>query len=218
MTPPTVNAYYNASLNEMVFPAGILQPPFFNREAAAAVNFGAMGMVVGHELTHGFDDEGRQFDAEGNLKTGGPTPPTRPFARARGVREEPVRRLRGRRRREGQRRAHPGREHRGPGRAQAGARGHAEAGGGAPGGRPGAYRYTPSQQFFLGFAQSWCSKIRDQNARHAGAGGSALARVPPGEWAAAQPATPSSRRSAARRGEDGAARHRGVRGLVAARI
>ena len=67
MTPPTVNAYYEPPLNEIVFPAGILQPPFFNKEATDAVNFGAMGMVVGHELTHGFDDEGRQFDAKGNL-------------------------------------------------------------------------------------------------------------------------------------------------------
>ena len=68
MTPPTVNAYYDPSMNEMVFPAGILQPPFFNRQAKAAVNFGAIGMVMGHELTHGFDDEGRQFDAKGNLR------------------------------------------------------------------------------------------------------------------------------------------------------
>jgi putative endopeptidase len=67
MTPPTVNAYYNAQLNEMVFPAGILQPPFFERNATPAVNLGAMGMVVGHELTHGFDDRGRKFDAVGNL-------------------------------------------------------------------------------------------------------------------------------------------------------
>lgn len=67
MTPPTVNAYYTAPLNEIVFPAGILQPPFFDRKATAAVNFGAMGMVVGHELTHGFDDEGRKYDAAGNL-------------------------------------------------------------------------------------------------------------------------------------------------------
>lgn len=68
MTPPTVNAYYDANLNEMVFPAGILQPPFFDRVAADAVNYGAIGMVMGHELTHGFDDEGRQFDGDGNLK------------------------------------------------------------------------------------------------------------------------------------------------------
>jgi endothelin-converting enzyme/putative endopeptidase len=68
MTPPTVNAYYNAQLNEMVFPAGILQPPFFSREATDAANYGAIGMVMGHELTHGFDDEGRKFDGDGNLR------------------------------------------------------------------------------------------------------------------------------------------------------
>jgi endothelin-converting enzyme/putative endopeptidase len=67
MTPPTVNAYYNASLNEMVFPAGILQPPFYVQGANDAVNHGAIGFVVGHELTHGFDDEGRKWDARGNL-------------------------------------------------------------------------------------------------------------------------------------------------------
>lgn len=68
MTPPTVNAYYNPSLNEIVFPAGIMQPPFFDPEADDAVNYGGMGAVIGHEMTHGFDDQGRQFDAEGNLK------------------------------------------------------------------------------------------------------------------------------------------------------
>ena len=68
MTPPTVNAYYSPSLNQMVFPAGILQPPFYNPKANIPVNMGAMGMVVGHELTHGFDDQGAQFDADGNLK------------------------------------------------------------------------------------------------------------------------------------------------------
>jgi putative endopeptidase len=68
MTPPTVNAYYNPQLNEIVFPAGILQPPFFNPKADDAINYGGMGVVIGHELSHGFDDEGRQFDAQGNLK------------------------------------------------------------------------------------------------------------------------------------------------------
>jgi len=68
MTPPTVNAYYEPSLNEMVFPAGILQPPFYAHAAPPPVNYGAIGMVMGHELTHGFDDEGRQFDAQGNLR------------------------------------------------------------------------------------------------------------------------------------------------------
>jgi putative endopeptidase len=67
MTPSTVNAYYNPTINEIVFPAGILQPPFFNKDADMAVNYGAIGAVVGHESTHGFDDEGRQFDAQGNL-------------------------------------------------------------------------------------------------------------------------------------------------------
>jgi putative endopeptidase len=68
MTPPTVNAYYNPLENNINFPAGILQPPFFNNSADDAVNFGAAGAVVGHELTHGFDDQGRQFDAAGNLR------------------------------------------------------------------------------------------------------------------------------------------------------
>lgn len=67
MSPPTVNAYYRASLNHMVFPSGILQPPFFDVKAHVPVNLGAMGMVVGHELTHGFDDKGSKFDAQGNL-------------------------------------------------------------------------------------------------------------------------------------------------------
>ncbi|MDF2436939.1 MAG: peptidase [Bacteroidota bacterium] len=68
MTPPTINAYYNPSMNEIVFPAGIMQPIFFNPDADDAVNYGIMGAVIGHELTHGFDDEGSQFDADGNLK------------------------------------------------------------------------------------------------------------------------------------------------------
>ncbi len=68
MTPPTINAYYNPVMNEIVFPAGIMQPPFFNPDADDAVNYGSMGAVIGHELTHAFDDQGAQFDAEGNLK------------------------------------------------------------------------------------------------------------------------------------------------------
>jgi putative endopeptidase len=68
MTPPTVNAYYSGSYNEIVFPAGILQPPFFDKNIDDAVNFGGIGLVIGHELTHGFDDQGRKFDAEGNLR------------------------------------------------------------------------------------------------------------------------------------------------------
>jgi putative endopeptidase len=68
MTPPTVNAYYNPLQNEIVFPAGILQPPFYDPNRDDAMNYGAMGAVIGHELTHGFDDQGAKFDADGNLK------------------------------------------------------------------------------------------------------------------------------------------------------
>jgi predicted metalloendopeptidase len=68
MSPPTVNAYYDPQLNEIVFPAGILQPPFFDFQADDAHNYGAMGAIIGHEMTHGFDDEGSQFDAHGNMK------------------------------------------------------------------------------------------------------------------------------------------------------
>jgi predicted metalloendopeptidase len=68
MTPPTVNAYNNSSMNEIVFPAGILQPPFYDPKADDAVNYGGMGAVIGHEITHGFDDHGSQFDGRGDLK------------------------------------------------------------------------------------------------------------------------------------------------------
>jgi predicted metalloendopeptidase len=68
MTPPTVNAYYNPTFNEIVFPAGILQPPYFDPSVDDAYNYGSIGMVIGHEITHGFDDQGRQYDKDGNLK------------------------------------------------------------------------------------------------------------------------------------------------------
>jgi len=67
MTPETVNAYFNPSQNEIVFPAGILQPPFFDLEMDDAVNYGAIGVVIGHEMTHGYDDQGRKYDADGNV-------------------------------------------------------------------------------------------------------------------------------------------------------
>lgn len=68
MTPQTVNAYYNPAWNEIVFPAAILQPPFFNAAADDAVNYGGIGAVIGHEFGHGFDDQGRKFDGNGNLR------------------------------------------------------------------------------------------------------------------------------------------------------
>jgi putative endopeptidase len=67
MTPPTINAYYNPTFNEIVFPAGILQFPFFDPNADDAINYGGIGMVIGHEMTHGFDDQGAQYDKDGNM-------------------------------------------------------------------------------------------------------------------------------------------------------
>jgi len=69
MTPPTVNAYYNPSMNDINFPAGILQPPFYDFKIDPAVNFGGIGVVIGHEMTHGFDDQGSQFDPQGNVRS-----------------------------------------------------------------------------------------------------------------------------------------------------
>ncbi|HKR27788.1 MAG TPA: M13 family metallopeptidase, partial [Acidobacteriaceae bacterium] len=68
MTPPTVNAYYNPSMNDINFPAGILQPPFYDFSKDPAVNFGGIGVVIGHEMTHGFDDQGSKYDGHGNVK------------------------------------------------------------------------------------------------------------------------------------------------------
>jgi endothelin-converting enzyme/putative endopeptidase len=68
MTPQTVNAYYDATMNEIVFPAAILRPPFFDVDADDAANYGGIGAVIGHEFSHGFDDEGRKFDGDGNLR------------------------------------------------------------------------------------------------------------------------------------------------------
>src|SRR5690606_10789128 len=68
MSPQTVNAYYSGTYNEIVFPAAILQPPFYHYQADPAVNFGGIGAVIGHEISHGFDDSGSRFDADGNLK------------------------------------------------------------------------------------------------------------------------------------------------------
>ena len=68
MTPMTINAYYNPPMNEIVFPAAIMQPPFFDPNADAALNYGAIGAVIGHEISHGFDDQGRQYDATGALR------------------------------------------------------------------------------------------------------------------------------------------------------
>jgi putative endopeptidase len=89
MTPPTVNAYFNPLQNEIVFPAGILQPPFFDVTQDDAVNYGAIGVVIGHEMTHGYDDQGRKYDADGNLNEWWTTNDAREFdARAQKVVDE----------------------------------------------------------------------------------------------------------------------------------
>ena len=118
MTPPTVNAYYNPNLNEIVFPAGILQPPFFDPKADDAVNYGAMGMVIGHELTHGFDDQGRKFDASGNLHDWWTAEDAKTYKERAAADRRSVQPLCAHRRFEDQRRDDAGREHRGPGRSE----------------------------------------------------------------------------------------------------
>ena len=164
MTPPTVNAYYRASMNEMVFPAGILQPPFFNRAAPEAVNYGAIGMVVGHELTHGFDDRGRQFDAHGNLADWWTPGVSAEFdRRASCVADQfaeyeslPGVKLNGRLTL-GENIADLG------GLKLAHAAMQAAGAGGEAG--PRVAGFTPEQQFFLGYAQAWCSKYREEELR-----------------------------------------------------
>jgi endothelin-converting enzyme/putative endopeptidase len=165
MTPPTVNAYYKPSLNEIVFPAGILQPPFFNKEATDAVNFGGMGMVVGHELTHGFDDQGRQFDAKGNL-TDWWTPESgkafvekvecvkKQFDGYVAIDEVHVNGALTL----GENVADLGGLKLAFAAMQAYAKAHPERA--AP-----PSRFTPEQQLFLGHAQSWCTAIRPEETR-----------------------------------------------------
>ncbi len=164
MTPPTVNAYYNPSMNEMVFPAGILQSPFFVRGAPDAVNYGAVGMVVGHELTHGFDDEGRQFDARGDLSEWWSPKVSEEFDRraacvARqydGYTAVDDVKLNGRLTL-GENLADLG------GLKLAFAAYQASRAGKSP--EPKVAGFTPEQAFFLGFAQTWCTAVRPEFAR-----------------------------------------------------
>lgn len=163
MTPPTVNAYYYPPRNEIVFPAGILQPPFFNRAAPDAVNLGAMGMVVGHETTHGFDDEGRHFDAQGNLKEWWTSASDEAFRkRAACVKEKYDQEI-------AVDDTHiNGALTLGENVADIGgvklalAALHASS---KADQKPAVYRYSEDQQFFLGFAQLWCAKRRPEYMR-----------------------------------------------------
>ncbi len=164
MSPPTVNAYYDPALNEMVFPAGILQPPFFTLGAPPAVNYGAIGMVVGHELTHGFDDEGRRYDANGDLRDWWTPAVDQEFDRRaecvakqyEGYQPLPGIHLNGH--------LTLGENIADLGGAKLSYAAHRRTLGAAPE-VPDASGFTPDQQFFLGFAQSWCQKTREQMVR-----------------------------------------------------
>jgi endothelin-converting enzyme/putative endopeptidase len=164
MSPPSVNAYYDPQMNEMVFPAGILQPPFYANAAPQATNFGGIGMVMGHELTHGFDDEGRQFDGEGNLRDWWSKTVDAEFDRRAscvkkqfdeytvldGVHVNGKLTL-------GENIADLGGvklSYRAMLAAKEKSRGGSKA------------EFTPEQEFFLGFAQGWCGKMRDEALRH----------------------------------------------------
>ncbi|HYD41348.1 MAG TPA: M13 family metallopeptidase [Anaeromyxobacter sp.] len=164
MPPHEVNAYYWWGLNEMVFPAGILQPPFFVREAPDAFNYGAIGMVMGHELTHGFDDEGRQFDAHGNLRDWWTPAVAAEFDRRAACLVEQY----------GEYTAADDLKVNGEltlgeniadlGGVELAYAAHRAQGGGRAG--PGAAGFGPDQVFFLAHAQSWCTLIRPELARY----------------------------------------------------
>ena len=214
MTPPTVNAYYEPLENNINFPAGILQPPFYSNKADDAVNFGAIGAVIGHELTHGFDDEGRQFDADGNLRdwwqkqdqeasTSSPTASSSSTADTAAARRAPERQTDARRK-HGRQRRHAARLHGAdeqPGGAQRRPRQEEDG-------------YTAPQRFFLGWGQIWCSNQTPEIVAHARAGRSALAqRIPRQRSLAQYGVVPKSLELPGRR-KDGAAGGKGLPGLV----
>ncbi len=163
MTPPTVNAYYNPLNNEIVFPAGILMPPFFDPGAEDAVNYGGIGMVIGHEMTHGFDDQGRQYDLTGNLRDWWTADDARGFtSRAANVARQygayaPAAGLR-----------INGEQTLGENLADIGGLTLAYyAYERSLAGKPRAVvdGFTPEQRFFLGFAQAWHAKYRPEALR-----------------------------------------------------
>jgi putative endopeptidase len=164
MTPPTVNAYYTPLHNEIVFPAGILQPPFFDAKADDAFNYGSIGSVIGHEMTHGFDDQGAQFDADGNLKNWWTPDDLKNFQQRGDCIAQQF----------GSYEIEPGLH--GNGKLEEG-ESIADLGGlviayaayqkslaGKPAPR-GADGFTSDQQFFLGYAAHWAANYRPESAR-----------------------------------------------------
>ena len=163
MTPQTVNAYYMPPLNEIVFPAAILQPPFFNLEADDAVNYGAIGAVIGHEIGHGFDDKGSTFDGDGVMRNWWTMEDRAEFNRRTEPADRAVQPVRAVRRSQRERRVHAGREHRRPGRYQIGLLAYKMSLDGEE--PPVIDGYTGVQRVFLGFGQVWRNKYRDEALR-----------------------------------------------------
>jgi endothelin-converting enzyme/putative endopeptidase len=163
MTPPTVNAYYNPLQNNINFPAGILQPPFYNPKADAAVNFGGAGSVIGHELTHGFDDEGRQFDAQGNLKDWWTAQDAKAFDdraacivdQYSGFTAVDAVKVNGK--------LTLGENAADNGGTRIALMAYLTSL--APGGRKTLDGFTPEQRFFVGYGQSWCENTRPERER-----------------------------------------------------
>ncbi len=164
MTPQTVNAYYNAHKNEIVFPAAILQPPFFDAKADDALNYGGIGAVIGHEMGHGYDDQGSKFDAQGNNVQ--LVDRRRPRRVQRAHRQACLRSSTAMSlaRQARQRQVDHGREHRRPGRPQRCLRCAAD---GAAKNNPAEAKkkidgYTQEQRFFLNWARVWRGNIRPE--------------------------------------------------------
>jgi predicted metalloendopeptidase len=167
MTPPTVNAYYDQSENNINFPAGILQPPFFSAKVDDPVNYGGIGVVIGHELTHGFDDQGRKFDGDGNLANWwGPKDGQEFEQRAQCIADEysgfvAVKDDKGE--------VHlNGKLTLGENTADNGGLklSFMSVGGRASNGQDEKTDgFTPAQRFFIGFAQVWCENVSPQRAR-----------------------------------------------------
>jgi len=166
MTPPTVNAYYNPSMNDINFPAGILQPPFYDFKIDPAVNFGGIGVVIGHEMTHGFDDEGSQYDPKGNVRMWWTAEDKKEFDKRtdcevqeyNGFEVAPGQKLNGKLTL-GENTADNGGLHIAYAAlmsvlAKEGVSPMSEIDG-----------YTPAQRYFIGFGQVWCENTREQTAR-----------------------------------------------------
>jgi endothelin-converting enzyme/putative endopeptidase len=167
MTPPTVNAFYRSSMNDINFPAGILQPPFYGKSMDDAVNFGGIGVVIGHELTHGFDDQGRKYDAEGNFKDWWTAEDGKEFEQRVDCTAKEYSGFTAVKDDKGEVKLN-GRLTLGENTADNGGLKLAymaltEMIGNAP--VKSIDGYTPSQRFFLAFGQIWCQNVTDQEAR-----------------------------------------------------